>query len=546
MSLDINLIPHRVLGRLNAHQAVLRTDAHLGNQVLISTSLDPRDVSLYDDLGVFSGCRQQEGVFSITMTVIKLAQDFIEESTSHFENRYRIISELDTVLQYNRDVYVVYVITHYNPGQRPYGPLTVNIGGDCHRTGHHIKDLQSILTRTRDLAEAMLKKAVMIFPDIPALHGGKKGEWIILDRKGEKIEGLSEEAIIALGSAIIPKGISFLNRYKEQQAQEMGIFDSFPKQDYVLPDSGSPDVLSGIYWRGERKDKYINMCDAWNRRGVNMRQFTCLPANLGGTKDSSARPTGYGVSTTTAELAQRYFALRGRSLESLSFLLEAAGGVGRNTVESLINKYGVPPHQITVFDRNDAASKLVAEKYRVNAITLRHEDLYHTWLPEEIRRGTRFDVWVNNGEGDNTRPEHVANLLQAGVRVFTGGANNYLKVSTQKESRQLIFDAGGWAWPDPATSGGGWTLAVIDIMTRCQQQRSDTDEIQERILDIITTRNRRLVDDVLNHHPTTDSGAEIWQRVDRLIAERVERTLSLDLTPQQIFEGANTTRWHLT
>ena len=41
--------------------------------------------------------------------------------------------------------------------------------------------------KDRDLAEAMLKKAVMIFPDIPALHGGKKGEWIILDRGGKKL-----------------------------------------------------------------------------------------------------------------------------------------------------------------------------------------------------------------------------------------------------------------------------------------------------------------------------------------------------------------------
>ena len=52
-----------------------------------------------------------------------------------------------------------------------------------------------------------------------------------------------------------------MNRYKELQATELGIFPGFPDRGYVKPDSGSPDVLSGIYWRGERPNKYINMCD---------------------------------------------------------------------------------------------------------------------------------------------------------------------------------------------------------------------------------------------------------------------------------------------
>jgi midasin (ATPase involved in ribosome maturation) len=32
----------------------------------------------------------------------------------------------------------------------------------------------------------MIRKGVMVFPDIPILHGGKKGEWILLDSKGQK------------------------------------------------------------------------------------------------------------------------------------------------------------------------------------------------------------------------------------------------------------------------------------------------------------------------------------------------------------------------
>lgn len=546
MAIDINLIPHVSLAAYNARRAVLLTSESLGDRVLMTTSGNPATLHSTTGFEALAECRRREKVHSICMTVLKLDASLIAEATSELENRYRIISELDMLLQYELDVYVAYAVTHYNPGQKPLGPLTINIGGDCYRTGRAIKDLQAILTRTRDLAEAMLKKAVMIFPDIPALHGGKKGEWIVLDREGRKITGLSEEAIIALGSAIIPKGIRFLNRYKEAEARRLGICDAFPERNYVRPDSGSPDVLSGIYWRGERPDKYINMCDAWSKRGEDLAMFTCLPPNLGGTLDSSARPTGYGVATTTVELARRYFEARGKRLEDLRFLLEAAGGVGRNTVEALIQRYGVPPERITVVDRNDEAANHVREKYRVQSITLRASDFYEVRLPEDVREGARYDVWVNNGEGDNTRPRHVKSLLAAGVRVFTGGANNFLHVGTQKESLNRIFEAGGWTWPDPATSGGGWTLAVIGILALSQGKPANTPEIRGQILDIITSRNAQLVADVLDQLPATAGGAEIWRQVEQVITERVEKTLSLELAPEEILRHADTTRWHLT
>lgn len=547
MTIEINKIPYEALRQFNANKAVILTRANSEERVLATTSLNPQD--LHETTGDFQSlreCRQQEDVYSITMTILKLDSVLIGEATSYLRNRYRIISELDTLLRYEKDVYVVYVITHYNPAQKPFGPLTVNIGGDCYRTGRTIKDLESILLRTRDLAEAMLKKAVMIFPDIPALHGGKKGEWIILDREGHKIEGLSEEAIIALGSAIIPKGIGFLNRYKELQAKELNISPALPPVGYIKPDSGSPDVLSGIYWRGEQPNKYINMCDAWFKRGEDMRHFTCLPPQLGGTRDSSARPTGYGVATTTHELARRYFRSRDRQPAELRFLLEAAGGVGQNTVEALIERHDVPADNITVFDRSEEACTLVNEKFGVKTITLRHTDFYEHRLLRNVREGIRYDVWVNNGEGDNTQPVHVENLLEAGVKVFAGGANNFLEVDTEERSRELIFEAGGWAWPDPATSGGGWTLAVLDVMTRCQGERSDSDDTGRRILDIITTRNSKLVADVLDGLPDDATGAMIWEKVDHLIQDRVRQTLALDLSPQEILEQADTRRWQLT
>lgn len=546
MTIEINHIPHHTLHAYNARRAVLLTSEPLGDRVLMTTSGNPATLHAATSLEALAECRHREKVYSICMTVLKLDAELIDEATSELENRYRIISELDMLLDYEQDVYVVYAVTHYNPGQKPLGPLTVNIGGDCYRTGRAIKDLQAVLDRTRDLAEAMLKKAVMIFPDVPALHGGKKGEWIVLNREGRKITGLSEEAIIALGSVIIPKGIRFLNRYKETEARRLGVCDAFPERDYVRPDSGSPDVLSGVYWRGERPDKYINMCDAWSKRGKDMSMFTCLPPNLGGTLDSSARPTGYGVATTTVELARRYFERQGKKLEELRWLLEAAGGVGRNTVEALVQRYGVPPKQITVVDRNDQAANHVREKYLVQSITLRASDFYEVRLPEDVRTGERYDVWINNGEGDNTRPDQIASLLAAGVRVFTGGANNFLQVGTQQESLNRIFEAGGWTWPDPATSGGGWTLAVIGILARSQGRPANTAETRERILDIITSRNAQLVADVLDRLPAGAGGAEIWANVERLIAERVEKTLARELAPEEIFQYADTTLWSLT
>lgn len=547
MAMEINRIPARILERYNANRAAITARADNGaSGVYITSSLAPENLHETSDLACLADLRLREGVHSITMILQRLDNDLIDRSTSHLGNRYRLISELDTLLRYERDVYVVYVVTHFNPGQRPLGPMTVNIGGDCYRTGREIKDLASILNRTRDLAEAMLKKAVMIFPHIPALHGGKKGEWIILDRGGRKIDGISEEGIIALGSSIIPRGIGFLNRSKELEARRLGICDRFPERDYIRPDSGSPDVLSGIYWRGEVPEKYINMCDAWSRRGEDLSSFTCLPDQLGGTRIPSAVPTGYGVATTTAELARRYFEPRGKGMTDLGFLLEAAGGVGTSTVEALVGEYGVPPGNLTVFDKSEDACSRLREKFGVRTVTLGHADVYEKRLPEDVaRRGRRFDVWINNGEGDNTTPAHVANLLDAGIRVFTGGANNFLEVESQQESLDRIFAAGGWTWPDPATSGGGWTLAVIDLLTRCQGRAANTVEIRDRILEIISSRNRRLVTDALDTLPPDAGGDRIWRQVDALIDTRVRETLGLELTPEEILERADTRTWQL-
>ncbi|MCP4654060.1 MAG: hypothetical protein GY856_01445 [bacterium] len=546
MTIELNQIPHETLKHFNTKAAVMLTTGYTDGKVYVTTSSRPEELHETDILGALAECRRREKVHSICMTVLKLDDQLIEEATRFMANRYRIMSELGSLLRYELDVYVAYVITHYNPEQRPVGPLMVNIGGDCYRTDRAIKDLVSILNRTRDLAEAMIKKTVMIFPEIPALHGGKKGEWIILDRHGAKISGISEEAIIALGTAIMPKGIGFLNRYKEIQAREQGVCDEFPARNYIKPDSGSPDVLSGMYWRGERLDRKINMCETWAQRGVDMPNFTCLPASLGGTLDPSSRPTGYGVSTTTAELAKRYFEPRGKALSELKFLLEAAGGVGKYTIESLTQQYGVPAENITIFDKNEGATSRISSEFPVEAFTMGHVDFYETRLPDMVRKGKRFDVWINNGEGDNTPPEHIQSLIDAGIKVYTGGANNFLEVATEEESLRRIFAAEGWTWPDPATSGGGWTLAVVGILTRCQGKKANTREIRKLILDTITSRNAKLIADVLDTLPADVGGAALWDKVDQLIKERVDKTLALDLSPREKFEQADTTHWQLT
>ncbi len=545
MTIEINQIPHEILKQLNTREVVILTTAHAIGKVFVSTSRRPEDLQETDILGSLAECREREHVHSICMTALKLDDPLIEEAARGLEDRDRITSELESLLREHEDVYVAYVVTHYNPDQRPVGPLMTNIGGDCYRTDRAIKDLMSILNRTRDLAEAMLKKTVMIFPDIPALHGGKKGEWIILDRHGAKISGISEESIVALGLAIIPRGIGFMNRYKEIEARRQGICDAFPERNYVKPDSGSPDVISGVYWRGESLNKKINMCETWAERGVDMAQITCLPSSLGGTLDPSSRATGYGVSSTTVELAKPYFERKGKGLAELKFLLEAAGGVGQYTIESLTRIYGVPAENITIFDKFDGATKRVGDEFGVETFTMGHVDFYETHLPKLVQEGRRFDVWVNNGEGDNTKPEHVQSLIDAGIRVFTGGANNFLEVATEAESRRRIFAADGWTWPDPATSGGGWTLAVVDMVTRCQGKKASTPEIRKLILDTITSRNAKLVNDVFARLPADADGAAIWDQVDQLINERVDKTLALDLSPTEKFEYADTTHWKL-
>ncbi|MBV9957532.1 MAG: hypothetical protein JO360_03890, partial [Acidobacteria bacterium] len=474
--------------------------------------------------------RRSEGVYSITASIIRLSPDSIAEATRGFEDEARIAEELKSLLSSRQEVYAAYVVTHFN--YRPMDELTVFIGGDCYRTGEEIKDLKSVLSRTKDLAQAMIRKAVMIFPDIPTLHGGKKGEWIILDREGRKIEGLSEEAIVALGTLIIPKGIKFLNDYKEMSAQARGVFEAFPARNVIRPDTASPDVVSGPNWKA--------MCQVWQQRGLDLSYVTCLPEDLSGPRVPSSYSTGYGVVATAVKLVQHYF--RERPLGEIRFLLEALGGVGQATIEKLLAD-GCRPENITAFDKSAKACKLVSEKFGIRALTSSHDEFYRS-----LDGSQQYDVWINNGEGDNTLPEHVDKLLASGVKIFCGAANNFLQQSRKRESLQKIFDGGAWAWPDEAASGGGWTLAVIDVLTRSKGERSSSQEVRNQILETIISRNEKLVDEVVGGLIASGQadGQSIWRKVAQSINERVDHTLDREFAPEDIARQADVTTWRLT
>jgi hypothetical protein len=538
-SLSINLIPAELLTRLKTDQVILVCNEDLDGRVLGSTDFDPASLREIDGLEALSDLRRREEVYSITTTVMRLTPAVIRDATSGFDHGDELASELQTLLDREEQVNVVYVVTHFN--HKPLEEMTIFIGGDCYRTGREIKDLESVLTRTKNLAQAMIRKAVIVFPDIPALHGGKKGEWIIVDRSGRKIEGISDDAIIALGTLIIPTGIKFLNQYKEKRAKEKGIYDSFPPQNCIRPDTASPDVLSGPNWR--------TMCDVWAKRGVNPSFVTCLPDYLGGPVVPSSHPTGYGVVATALKLVDHR--LGDTDKRDLRFLLEALGGVGRATVEALIKEKGISPDQITAFDKSAEACKLVSDQYGVKTVAMRSNAFYEALDPNQ-----KYDVWINNGEGDNTSPDHVQKLLDCGVRVFCGAANNFLKLTDnensperlKRESLQKIFDAGGWAWPDEAASGGGWTLAVVDVLTRAKGERSSSEATKRQILETIIARNENLVDAVVADASSDGKadGEAVWHGVEQIINDRIEATLARDIPRDEILAAADVTGWRLT
>lgn len=526
--MKLNHLPHDILQTCNANAMVLRVSSEESGQVRGTTNFRPEDLRVVPQAAALKHAREAEKVHAITVCLFRLTPRLIEEATCEVEHRFQIMAELDTLLDHMGQVYVSYVVTHFN--SRPLDELTIFIGGDCYRRDQ--PTFEHTFARTKDLASAMMRKAVVVFPDIPALHGGKKGEWMVMDKGGAKIDYLSDQSIVALGTVVIPKGIRFLNDFKELRAKQRAIFGHFPRKNFVRPDTGSPDVLSGPNWK--------QMCTVWSRRKVDLSYFTCMPAHFDGPPCPSSKPTGYGVAATAVALAKRHFGVE--DIRQRRFLIEALGGVGMCAVEALVKRHGIPPENIIGFDPNVHACSQASAFHKITSFPLRNAEFYKSRLPSE----RPFDIWINNGMGDDVSAEHVRALLSNGVRVFCGAANNFFRVAEREESIARIFDAGAVAWPDEASSGGGWTLAVMDVYTRCQGKSSNTPEAENHILRTITQRNESLVAEVYARAKDAKNvGRAVWEGVGTLIDERIQRSLNQTLSPQEINAAANVKAWNL-
>jgi hypothetical protein len=519
----INSLPGDIFKAYDTDFAIVTANEHT-NQAQISLNGDPKRLVECPEGKILEDMRRREKVHSLTVVLRRVTQDLAVAASDGLNDREYIQKEIEGLCAKGSSV--CYVVTHFN--HWPAAELTVFIGGDCYRTGPEIKDLESVFERTRLLAHAMVRKAVMIFPDIPTLHGGKKGEWIILDKSGAKASGISDKTIVALGAVIIPEGIGFLNGYKEMRATETGIYDKFPTLNYMRPDTASPDVLSGPNW--------TLMCEIWRRRGISLSFVTCIPTEMGGPQRESSYPTAFGVVTTALRLREIRFP--NSKLSESTFLMEAFGGVGSHAVRILLDA-GATPQNIHVFDV-DKSRCSAAEQLGVVVVKATASEFYRT-LPST----SSFDVWINNGEGNNTTPEQVDKLLDRGVRVFCGAANNFLEVSSELESLDRIFRRDGIAWPDEATSGGGWTSAVIDVMTRAKGLRADSNETEDLIVNTIAARNRSLIDAVVDRAGGSSDGRLLWNAVQSIINERESQTISNQLPIKEIRRSADTTTWNL-
>ena len=379
---------------------------------------------------------------------------------------------------------LVYVVAH----KTGIHPLLVSVGGDCYRLDRG--DLLSILNRVSDLAVGMLRKSALIFPHVPALTGGKKGEFGIIDENLNSIAHLfSDEAIYQLSSQILPVGINFLNEKKTT---------AFPEAKGMLrPDSLSPDVFTGARWR--------EYTASWLGSGIDPWSITCLPndANL----SSSAIPTAFGVVATTATLCE---SLDHGCLQNQKLLIEGFGGVGYNVTKILLNDYHVTPDSITIVDPRPEACKEAAD-LGVNFLLGEGNEVYTSIADEH------YDVWLNCGLGDQVGISQVESLLACGVKVFAGGANNLFRVSELEEVLKAISDQKAMAFPDFATSGGGWTMAVLGQVAKVVPgSLGETDPFQ-----IISKRNTQLVKETIQRYRPGMDGWKVAEDVMNVTINRV-------------------------
>lgn len=266
----------------------------------------------------------------------------------------------------------------------------------------------------------------------------------------------------------------------------------------LKPNSLSPDVFTGSRW-----PDFINF---WLEHGVDPNDITCIPSKENTL--SSSVPTAVGVIATTVALSNR---LLSGTFASKRFLMEGHGGVGSNALHLLIDEHKVPAGNITVIDPNEEAC-LKAELTGVNAVCMDANKYYHLHLNST----NRFDIWLNNGVGDTVGMQEVIYLLNAGVKIFVGGANNLFLVADLEILLDLIARNKAFAFPDFACSGGGWTMAVLE------QIRKATGKLSVNSLDVIRDRNVKMVHDALEGFI---AGGNLWQTVAAQAEVKIQKAL---------------------
>lgn len=533
---NLNAVAARALDFFgSAHGLVISRPDLSEGPVAGCSSFDPADLIQLDGsvFGALEDERRRLGVHSVLVCAVKVTPELADEVAGLFPEFPGVAEEIRGLLDEYGQLTNVYVCTHANRGDNPCGSLTISVGGDCYRIDQF--DLSGVIERTSLLAKAMARKSVMMFPDVPVLHGGKKGEWVVLDRRGHAVKELSDAVKVALGAVVIKRGIEFLNRLKSRRlGEELGA--DAGGMVMMAPDTASPDTVSGKYWP--------NLCRAWQAMGLDTRFVTCLPAGappaseggVGGLKSESALPTGYGVAATALRLVGR---LMPKPLTECRFVVEAAGNVTYYTLHALINRYGLAPGRMVAFDPNAAACERIRRAFPGVDVRLHTDEQFYTAGTGEV-----FDVWVNNGLGNRTRRAQVEWLLDRGVRVFCGGANNFLRKSDERESLEAIWARGAWAWPDEATSGGGWAFAVMDLYARTLGRPALAGDFIQRVIARVERSNVDAVDAAVGTGAAPD-GRELWERIEAEIDARVVKSLSRKLPAKNLTALADIRNWKL-
>ncbi|MCP2680148.1 hypothetical protein NHF45_11475 [Maricaulaceae bacterium NA33B04] len=547
----VNEIPERVIPLMEgegAERIFLLTTKRRGDQAYAATSVHGPMMRASGGAALVQA-RKEMNVNDICLCLQRVTRDRVQQATRGFRNRFQVMAELNSALDYFGEFYVAYCVIHANYG--PSKDMTIFVGGDCH---HDFQSLGSILSRVKNLSVAMLRKAVTVFPEIGTLHGGKKGEWAVVTREGRPVIGLSDEATVALGSLIIAEGMRFLNRLRLEHAVVdgvLGAISDFEDRNYARSDTASPDMLSGKYWKP--------LIDAWHARGHPLEMVTCLPSDHPhhGPKEESKGPTARGAVITLIELIERRWG-KGVDRKDVHILIEGLGGVSGVALD-LLEKSGFNMANIYGFDVKPETVASVQSRYpEARFTTISGNDFYEASNRSELANAAKGKplVWFNNGPGDKAKPGHVEALLDAGVEIFSGAANNLLQVATQDASLEAIYKAGAWYWPDEVTSGGGWTLAVVDVVNRSRGQTSDNDETSSLINEVIATANLNIIDETFERvgsKPDADSryvvdSAELHSQVKQLIDARVQTAHDMEddeLDGKVIAANADTGRWNL-